>query len=149
MDEESAVSIRILLIAGADMMSAGLRLLIESWPGMVVAGEAAGVEDALALASRAPVDVILLDLDLPGKNSLELIPGLKAGVENARLLVLTAGHNSETHRQAVRLGARGVVLKDQAAPLLNKALKKVYEGEFWLDRALANNMLDEVLHVRK
>lgn len=135
--------IRVLLIDDHAVVRRGLRLLIESEPGLKVAGEASHRTDALTTAEREQPDIILLDLLLADVDGLDLIPELIAAAREARILVLTGVLNPEAHARAMRLGAMGVVLKEKAPEALIKAIKKVYEGEVWLDRAMVANVFGE------
>jgi DNA-binding NarL/FixJ family response regulator len=137
-------SIHVLLIEDHAVVRAGLRLLIESRPGLVVVGEAAYHADALALAAREQPDIILLDLDLGTENGLDLLPRLLSIASQARVLILTGVRDVEGHRQALRQGAMGLVLKEQAPELLLKAIEKVYAGEVWLDRVMLASVLGEM-----
>jgi two-component system nitrate/nitrite response regulator NarL len=134
--------IRILLIDDHPIMRDGLRMLLESQPGMKVVGMAG--KDALELARSQSPDLILLDLDLGGENGLTLLPELRAAAKDARILILTGLKDSEAHRQAIRLGAMGVVLKEDAAEVLIKAIKKVHAGEVWVDRSTMGSLLHEM-----
>jgi DNA-binding NarL/FixJ family response regulator len=136
--------IRILLIEDHAVVRAGLRLLIESRPELVVVGEAANRSDALSLAARERPDIILLDLDLGSENGLDLLPGLLAAVSQAHVLILTGVRDVEEHRQAIRRGAMGLVLKEHAPEVLLKAIEKVYAGEVWLDRSMLASVLSEM-----
>jgi DNA-binding NarL/FixJ family response regulator len=140
----AAQTIRILLIEDHAVVRAGLRLLIQSRPDLVVVGEAANHADALAVAAREQPDIILLDLDLGAENGLDLLPGLRAVASQARVLVLTGVRDVQGHRLAIRRGARGLVLKEQAPEVLLKAITKVHAGEVWLERTLLSSVLDEI-----
>lgn len=136
--------IRVLLIEDHAVVRAGLRLLLNSRPGITVIGEAANHADALALVIREQPDIILLDLDLGAERGLELLPRLLAMDNHARVLVLTGVRNVEEHRWAIRHGAMGLVLKQQAPDVLLKAIEKVYAGEIWLDRTMLASVLNEI-----
>ena len=145
MTATSAQSIHVLLIEDHAVVRAGLRLLLESRPGLVVVGEAANHADALALATREQPDVILLDLALGAENGLDLLPRLLTAAGRARVLILTGVVDVEDHRQAIRRGAMGLVLKEQAPEVLLKAIEKVHAGEVWLDRAMLARVLGEMV----
>jgi DNA-binding NarL/FixJ family response regulator len=127
------------------VVRAGLRLLIESRPGLVVVGEAANHADALSLAAREQPDIILLDLALGAESGRDLLPELRSAASQSRVLVLTGVSDAVEHRQAIRQGAIGLVLKEQAPEVLLKAIEKVYAGEVWLDRAMLANVLGEMV----
>src|SRR5262245_35449750 len=126
-------SIRVLIVDDHGIMRAGLRMLLESQPGMTVVGEASTCADALALATGTQPDVIVLDLDLGGENAVESIPTLLHTAPEARILVLTGVRDPEVHRQAIRHGALGLVVKEKAVETLLQAITKVQAGEVWLE----------------
>jgi two-component system, NarL family, nitrate/nitrite response regulator NarL len=111
----------------------------------MVVGEAATRAEALELAARSQPDIILLDVYLGSGSSLNWLPELRAAAPQARVLLLTAVSDRAEHRRAVRLGAVGIVLKDQAAGVLATAIEKVYAGEAWLDRAMVATVLSDMV----
>lgn len=141
MPNDTDTPIRVLLVDDHVVMRTGLRLVIESQPGMVVAGEASHGAEALELAAREPVDVILLDLDLGEERGVDLLPSLLAAAAGARVIVLTGVRDADEFRRAVRLGALGLVLKEQATGVLAQAIRHVHSGEAWLDPALVASVL--------
>jgi DNA-binding NarL/FixJ family response regulator len=133
--------IRIQLVEDHSIVRAGLRMLIESHPGLIVVGEAANGAEALALAESRQPDIILLDLGLGQESGLDLLPRLQSVAGRARVILLTGVRDPEQHRRAVRLGAMGVVLKEEAAQVLLDAVQKVHAGEVWLDPSMVASML--------
>lgn len=136
--------IRIALIDDHALVRAGLCLLIERHPRLAVVAEAGRRAEALAAVARAQPDIILLDLDLRGESGLDLIPELLDAASGVRVIVLTGLADAAQHRQAVRLGAMGLVLKEQAEEVLLRAIEKVYAGEAWLDATLVGQVLTEL-----
>jgi DNA-binding NarL/FixJ family response regulator len=125
-------------------MRAGLRMLLESQPGITVVGEAATCADALALATGTQPNVIVLDLDLGGENTAESIPTLLRTVPDTHILVLTGVRDPESHRQAIRHGAVGLVFKEKAVETLLQALTKVQAGEVWLEPTMIARVLGDL-----
>ena len=113
-------------------------------PGMKVVGMAGNRAEALALAASEQPDIIILDLVLAEEDGLTLLPELREAAKDARVLVLTGLRDINIHRRTVRLGAMGVVLKENAAEVLLKAIEKVHQGEVWLDRSMMRSLLDEL-----
>jgi DNA-binding NarL/FixJ family response regulator len=148
MDGATETPIRILIVDDHAIVRAGLRMLIESHPGMAVTGEAGSKDEALAAAQEHP-DVILLDLDLAGESSLGFMREILNNARGARLVILTGVRDTEMHRRAVRQGAVGLVLKEKATEVLIKAIEKVHGGEVWLDRALMASVLTEMSEADK
>jgi len=139
--EPAPVKIRILIVDDQLIVREGLRMLIENHPGTKVVAMARTRAEALEILGREIIDLIILDLELGGHNALSFIPQLRETSAHARILVLTGARDSETHQKAAQLGAMGVVLKEDAADLLLKAIEKVYQGEAWLDRITLGNLI--------
>jgi DNA-binding NarL/FixJ family response regulator len=139
--EPAPQKIRILIIDDQLVVREGLRLLIENHVGMKIGAMVKSRADALDIVKRESFDLIILNLELGGSSALSLIPELRETAGNARVLVLTGQRDSQTHQTAVQAGAMGVVLKEDAAELLIKAIEKVYLGEVWLDRRSLGSML--------
>jgi len=74
----------------------------------------------------------------------DLLPELYRITPEARVIVLTGMRDSEAHRRAVRLGAMGLVRKEQASAVLLQAIVKVHAGEVWLERTLVAYVLGEM-----
>ncbi len=145
----AAKSIRILLVDDHAVVRAGLRLIIQSRPGMTIVGEAGNRDDALKLAASESPEIILLDLDLGGESGMALIADLKAAAPDARVIILTGLRDTDAHRQAVLAGAMGIVKKEKAAEVLISAIERVRAGEAWLDPSLVAGVLNEVTRSSK
>ena len=149
MPTPQANPIRVLLVDDHAVVRAGLRMLIESRPGLKVIGEAANGSAALEMAARERPEIILLDLDLGSDNGLDLLPELLSTAPSTRVILLTGVRDPEIHYRAVRLGAMGVVLKEQAADVLVTAIEKVHAGEAWLDPSLTARVLSGMSGTRR
>jgi DNA-binding NarL/FixJ family response regulator len=136
--------IKILLLDDHKSVLWGLEKLIEGeHPSMQVIGKATTSAEALRLLDEARPDIILLDLDLGGENGSNAIQALIAK-SNARVLVLTGSRDIAVHDAAVLAGAMGVVEKGEAAETILKAIRKVHEGEIWLDRSATGRIFLEL-----
>ncbi len=139
--EPAPIKIRILIIDDQLIVREGLRMLIENHPGTKVVAMASTRSEALDIIGRETTDLIILNLELGGNSALSFIPELREAAKDARILVLTAQRDSATHQKAAQHGAMGVVLKEDAADLLLKAIEKVYKGEAWLDRLTLGSLI--------
>ena len=126
------------------VIRAGLRMLIEQDPSMKVVAMAGNSAEALERATKDSPDIIILDLMLGEEDGLNLLPVLREKCPKSRVLILTGVLNPDAHRAAVRKGAMGIVLKEHAADLLLKAIKKVHDGEVWIDRSMMGMMIQEL-----
>lgn len=121
-----------------------VKLIESDSPNMKVMGTASDIAEALAILEREQPDVILLDIDLRGVNSLDSMPLLR-NATTAMVLILTGMRDSDTHERAVLAGARGVVQKEVSAEMILKAIRKVYEGEIWLDRLTTGRIFSKLV----
>lgn len=145
----SADRIRVMIIDHHAVVRTALARLIESRPHLTVVSEAANRAAALDVVARTHPSIILLDLDLGSESGLDLLPELLAAAPKAHVIVLTGLRDTRVHHQAVRLGAMGLVLKQQEAEVLFKAIEKVHAGETWLDRTMTANVLAEMTRARE
>lgn len=136
--------IRVLIVDDHAVVRAGLRMLIDQDQDMKVTSLAGNHSEALAAAASDQPNIIILDLVLGDEDGLSLLPKLKGIAPNSRVLVLTGLRSSDSQRKAMRAGAMGIVLKEQAAETLIKAIKKVHHGEVWLDRLTMGSVLKEM-----
>ncbi len=136
--------IRIMIIDDHAVIRAGLRMLIEQDQNMSVVSMVGSRAEALQTARDLRPDIIVLDLLLGDEDGLEFLPELCQASPNSRVLVLTGVQATQSHRTAIRRGAMGIVLKQQAAEHLLKAILKVHDGEVWIDRSMMGSVLTEV-----
>jgi DNA-binding NarL/FixJ family response regulator len=142
----SSTPIRIALADDQALIRAGLRLLIESEEDMVVVGEAADGEQAVALALSERPDVILMDIQMPeldGVGATERIAGDErlAGVN---VLILTTFETDEHVFQALRGGASGFLVKDTDPAEVLSAVRAVASGDAQLSPSVTRRLIDEL-----
>lgn len=134
--------INILIVEDHLIVSKGMEMILENDPELNVLESVADIDAAYDSVKKHRPDVVLLDLDLGKTSGLNHIGGLKdAGARH--ILVVTGATASNMHKQAVENGAAGTLLKQEAGTTLIKAIKKVNEGEFWIDRHLTAKVLTE------
>lgn len=120
--------IRVLLVDDHPLVRAGVRRVLESEPGIAIVGEAADGGAALAALQGTPVDVMVLDLGMPGVDGLEVLARAKAIRPSLRIVVLTMHANAEYVARAIQQGADGYLLKDSAVQDLVAAIMAVVGG---------------------
>jgi two-component system nitrate/nitrite response regulator NarL len=134
--------VRILVADDHAIFRDGLRKLLEGADDVQIVGEASnGVECTKMLAKLKP-DILLLDLRMPEKDGLGVLEEVNFDALPTRVIVLTAAEDDRDVVRAMRLGARGVVLKQSASDLLLKSIRKVADGEIWLDNRMTAEVID-------
>ncbi len=111
----------------------GLRRLLGLESDFEIVGEAQdGTEVGDMLKDKNP-DILLLDLKMPGLDGLSLLQRMQNQKLKTKIIVLTASDDEGEYVQAMKYGTCGIVLKQTATDLLIKSIRKVYDGEIWLD----------------
>jgi two-component system, NarL family, response regulator NreC len=118
------------------VVRSGLRLLLESEPGLAVVGECGDVAGALAAVAEHGPDVLVLDLHMPGESSLAAIPRLRELHPDTRVIVLTAQRDPSFASEALRLGASGYLPKEAAEGQLLEAIRVAADGGTYLEPRL-------------
>jgi DNA-binding NarL/FixJ family response regulator len=137
--------IRIMLVDDHKTMLWGLEKLIEGGgDDLQLVGNANNNDTALQQASVLKPDVIVLDLDLEGRSSIEILPQLLQDSGGARVMILSGNRDQGLLAQAVKLGARGVVSKEAPAEVVLNGIRSVYRGETCLDPGLMNALLGQL-----
>jgi DNA-binding NarL/FixJ family response regulator len=141
--------IRIVIADDHPLVRDGLRKLLEGQSGFRVIGEAADGIEALERAKALEPDVLLLDLAMPRMNGLEVLSALADSTTSVRTVLLTAAIEGEETVRALRLGARGVVLKESATEQLYLCIRAVMRGEFWVGREHVGDLLQALRQLER
>jgi len=121
--------IRIVLVDDQALVRAGIRLILDRQPGMVVIGEGQSGVEAMALAVRLQPTVMILDVGLPDMSGIDALEHIKAHVPQIRILMLSGTKNEQDLLRALRAGALGYVLKEACSCDLIEAVRTVAHGD--------------------
>ena len=135
---------RVLIADDHALFRDGVRSLLEA-RGVEVVGEAANGQAAVDAARRLAPDVVLMDLRMPGLSGLDMLRSLSASQSKCRSVLLTAIVRDSEVMEAVKLGVRGIVLKESAPEVLIECVRRVYRGEQWIERETVTRALQRVL----
>lgn len=113
--------------------------------GLEVVGRCRDGEETLRAVRELEPDVLVLDVRMPGPDGLEVLRTLESERHPTRVVVLTAELEDDQLLEAIRAGARGVVLKDMAPQLLVEAVRTVLGGGQWLEKGLGGRALTKLL----
>src|SRR5215471_5774268 len=134
--------IRILMADDHPLFRAGLRSLLETSQHLNIVGEASNGSEAVRLARETRPDVLLLDVVMPLLSGFEVLREIWDLHKNVRSILLTADIARSEVVYALQLGARGVLWKNSAAPLLLKSIECVMNEEVWISRELIADLVD-------
>lgn len=136
--------IRLLIVDDHPVFRDGLRGIFADDPDFVVSGEAGNGAEAVALANRLGVDVVLMDLHMPEMGGVEAIRQLRATAPSSRVLVLTTFDTDSDVLSAIEAGATGYLLKDAPKDELIRAVRAAYRGEAVLSPSVAGRLMGRV-----
>jgi two-component system, NarL family, response regulator NreC len=137
--ESSAGEVGTTTIVLADdhaVIRSALRVLLDAEPGFEVVAEAGDADGAVRYVRGHKPAVLILDLNMPGRPSLEAIPDIKEASPQTEIVVLTMQNEPAFARQALQAGVRGYVLKEAADTELVQAVRSAAAGDIYLQPAL-------------
>jgi DNA-binding NarL/FixJ family response regulator len=142
--------IRVALVDDQAMVRQGLRMILESEPGLAIVGEAADGLEAVALVPRARPDVVLMDVRMPRLDGIEACRRIRDGAadELPYVLMLTTFDLEDYVYAALRAGASGFMLKDAPAEQLVAAIEVVARGDALLAPQVTRLLIEEVARRR-
>jgi DNA-binding NarL/FixJ family response regulator len=137
------MSIRVVIADDQEMVRAGFRKLLESEPGIDVAGEAADGLEAIDAAIAHRPDVVLMDIRMPRLDGLAAARRIASEAPGVRVLVLTTFDLDEYVYDAIRAGASGFLLKDAPAKDLIGGIRVVAAGDALLAPSVTRRLIQE------
>jgi len=136
-------AIRLMLVDDHPLLSQGLKKLLSLEADFLVVGEVQNGMEVIEKASSLNPDVILMDLNLPGKNGIELTAELKVALPQINVLALTVDNEQEHVSSIIKAGALGYLLKDIDPETLFTAIRAVARGEAYIQPCLLAKILAE------
>ncbi|GAA1773722.1 response regulator transcription factor [Agromyces lapidis] len=140
--QPSPAPIRVGLVDDQALVRTGFRLVLEAESGIDVVGEAADGRAALGLVDTTRVDVLLMDVRMPGMDGIAATAEVSARHPETRIIVLTTFDLDEYAFAAIRAGASGFLLKDVRPQELVTAIRTVHAGEAALSPRVTRRMLE-------
>jgi DNA-binding NarL/FixJ family response regulator len=142
------VTIRVAVADDHEFVRAGFATMLRSQPGITVVGDAVDGDEAVALCRREPVDVILMDIRMPGLDGIEATRQITSAGDRPRVIMLTTFDLDEYVYDALSAGASGFLLKDITAEELAAAVRVVAAGDALLAPGITKRLIAEVVRLR-
>lgn len=143
------MAVKIMIADDHSMIREGLKNLLELDGDIQVIAEAVDGEDCLEKLQLVKPDVLLLDINMPKKNGLEVLKSLKSRRSKLKVLVLTVHNETEYLMKAVDIGVNGYVLKDSESEELKKAIFTVADGETYIQPSLIPALNAKMIETNK
>lgn len=130
--------IRILIADDHSMVREGLKQLLELEDDIEVIAQSGNGEETIEKINEFNPDVVLLDINMPKMNGLEVLEYINQNNMNTNVLILTIHNEVEYLFKAVEIGVKGYVLKDSESDVLIKAIRSIYNGESYIQPNMAS-----------
>ncbi len=136
---------KILIVDDHPILRKGLAMVIDSEPDLEVVGEAEEVQGALEKIESLAPDLVIVDLALPGVDGIELIKAMKLKHRDLPALVVSMHDETLFAERALRAGARGYIMKQEAVDKVLVAIRKVLGGEIFVSDRITTKMLETLI----
>lgn len=134
----------VLLVDDHPFMRAGLALLVNKQPDLVLAGEAGTAAEAIGIIERATVDLVLSDITMPGRSGIEFIKDVQVMRPDLPILVVSMHDELLYAERVLRAGARGYIMKEAGGENLLAAIRQVLNGDVYVSPRVSARILESV-----
>lgn len=141
--------IRLLIVDDHEVVRLGLRTLLEGEEDLTVVAEAGTAEEALIQTAHHRPDVVVLDIQLPGRSGLDACRDIRKQFPQTQVVMLTSSVNENFALEALRAGAAGYVLKQVGNDELVRAIRAAHNGETALDPKTAARLVVRLNELQK
>jgi DNA-binding NarL/FixJ family response regulator len=122
----------------------GLREILQEEPGLAVVAEAADGREALEAVRRMTLDVVVLDVTMPGRNGIEALDAIRRLRPSLAVLVLSVHPEDQFALRLLKAGAAGYLCKDSAPDELVKAIRRVAQGGKYISPSLTDSLVSQL-----
>lgn len=137
-------NIRILIVDDHPVVRAGLASMLATQPGIEVADSVSSGEEAVDVLDRQRLDIVLLDLRMPGMNGIDTLLAIKRKAIPVHVIVLTSYETDEDIYRAVNAGAEGYLLKNVSQREMVEAIRKVFAGSRYIPHRIASRLAERM-----
>ena len=141
--------IRVVIADDHPLLREGLRRIVEFEQDITVVAEVGDGQGAINMTRQITIDVLLMDLNMPGVNGVEACRVIRRENPQVGILVVTVDDSDEKVFQVLQLGVAGYLLKDVDAKTLVDSIRKVHAGEPILSPAVASKLLGQLTQPSK
>lgn len=138
--------IRVMIADDHSLIREGLKQLLEFDGSIEVVGEVSNGVECLERMNEYNPEVLLLDINMPEKNGIEVLKQMKADDTKIKVLILTVHNEMDYLMKAIDIGVDGYILKDSESTELKKAIKAVRDGENYIQPSLIPALNSQLLN---
>jgi DNA-binding NarL/FixJ family response regulator len=138
---------KVLIVDDHPILRKGLAMLINQEADLIVIAEADNAQKALEMIDKHKPDMLIVDISLPGIDGIELIKTVKLRYRNLPSLVVSMHDETLFAERALRAGARGYIMKQEALERVLVAIRRILAGEIFVSDKITTNMLEKLVSV--
>lgn len=136
---------RVFVVDDHPIVRQGLALLIDREPDLTVCGEAEDAQTAVQSVATAKPDILVVDISLNGPDGLDLLKDIRLRYPDMPVLILSMHDESVYAERALRAGAQGYIMKQEATEKVLVALRRILSHEIYVSERIANRMLQRYI----
>jgi DNA-binding NarL/FixJ family response regulator len=141
---EVVVSTRILIADDHPIVRTGLRTELSRFAEFEITGEAVNGDEVISKVNEGNVDLVILDINMPGMKAVDVIKKLGRSHPSIKILILTAHGDKGTIMTMLKAGAQGYILKDEDPYVVPDAVRSVMNGKNWVSPSVATLMVSKI-----
>ena len=138
--------IKVLMVDDHIMVREGIKRIIDDTKDIDIVAEAASGEEALKALNNIGVDIVLLDISMPGKNGIQTLKEIKKHNPTMKVLMLSMHAEEQYAMRAIKAGASGYLTKDSASDKLVTAIRKIEQGRKHISPEVAELLVTDIYH---
>lgn len=135
--------INILIADDHPIVRKGLKQIVQDEKDMKTVFEASNCDDVIKILSETIIDVLLLDISMPGKSGLDLLVDLKNQLPDLPILILSGFPEESYAKRVIKMGAKGYIHKESAPDLLVPAIRTVLKGKIYVSKKLTEILISD------
>ncbi len=135
---------RVLIADDHPIVRSGLKTELSRHADFEITGEAINGDEVITKVNEGPVDVVILDISMPGIKAVDVIKRLAKSHPTVKVLVLTAHGDKGTIMSMLKAGAHGYILKDEDPYVVPDAIRSVMKGKNWVSPSVATLMMGKI-----
>lgn len=136
--------IKIILADDHQLIREGLRKILRDESDMNIVADVGDTKELFVYLSKQKVDVVVLDVNMPGRSGIDVLSDLKKEFPDVRILMLSMHAEDSLAIRAIKSGASGYLTKNTAPDEIAKAIRKIYSGRKYITETLAEKLATEV-----
>lgn len=140
---------KILIVDDHPLFRKGIKSVLTEDPDVKVIGEAGNSEEAMKLIEKETVDIVILDLQMPGMSGIELSKMIKSRYKNISIILLTMHKDERIFNNSLEYGLEAYILKENAVEEVLKAVHVVADGNFYLSPSMSEYMIRKSMKQKK